>query len=136
MKQTNHNVQNSKKMKEQPVKRAGSSSDKTADDVNKLKKLKRTDLLEIILLLKEKEKSLEEENQDLREQLEALKKKVNLRKNALKKDDALGSEATNLENLFYDFINKAAMYYALLEELGENAAEDRAREGHITDEKK
>lgn len=111
-----------------------SSSVKIVDDENRLRKLKRSELLEIILMLKENEKSLEQEKNELKNQLEIIKKKIDIRKTALEKDDTLGNAATELEDSFYEFRRKAAMYYAILEELGENAVEDKAHKGHIADE--
>ena len=115
---------------------ARSASAKIADDENKLRKLRRSELLEIILMLKENEKSMEQENEDLKEELKIIKKKIDLRKTALEKDQALGNAASELEDSFYEFRRKAAMYYALLEESGENAVEGKAHKGYIADENK
>ncbi len=115
---------------------ARSSSARMEDDENKLRKLRRSELLEIILMLKENEKSMEQENEDLKEELKIIKQKIDFRKTALEKDDTLGNAATELADSFYEFRHKAAVYYALLEESGENAVEGKAHKGYIANENK
>ncbi len=111
-------------------------TEKISVDENRLRRLNRSELLEIILLLKENEKALEKENKELAARLESITKKVIARRTALKADNAFSSAACELEETYFTFKRAAARYYAMLEELGENIVEDRINKGHTADEEK
>ncbi len=86
-----------------------------------LKKLKRSELIEIILMLKENEKVLMEQNRQLSERIVA-------RNLTLSTDKDLGMAAIELECAFTEMKMAARKYKALLEEIGMDAIEKRNKD--------
>ena len=86
-----------------------------------LKRLTRSELLEIILMLKEKERVLAEENQVLSEKLEKISEQILAKKSALAADNALGNAFAEMNKAYSMFKKKAVKYHVLLEEAGMNA---------------
>ncbi len=101
-----------------------------------LKNLKRSELLEIILMLKKSEQELQEENKKLAEQLIELSKRISLRQLALSADDALGTAVTEMDDAYIAFKRSAEKYCILMEELGADAIQGKPDiyEGPISDE--
>ncbi len=102
---------------------ASPSNEHPDTDENRLRKLRRTELLEIILMLQKSEQSLQEENQSLKEQLDKINEKMAIRRQLLKEDKKLGVAVKQMENTYSMFRNSADQYYILLEELGADIAE-------------
>ncbi len=107
-------------------------------DNKELKRLKRSELLEIILMLKENEKTLQEENRDLKEQLTRLTKEISSRRSALASDDVLGRSFEEMEKTYLAFKNAAKKYCVLMEEVGADTAsgESEIYRGLINNEEK
>ncbi len=87
-----------------------------------LKRLNRTELLEVILLLQKKEQELLTENQDLREQTQSLKEKLNARQWML--NVILGSMALETDETFSSLKEAVHRYRADLEKLQPFAPEE------------
>ncbi len=94
-------------------------------DEKALKKLKRSELLEIILLLKEREKTLREENENLTEQLEKFSERIAIRENALKMDNVLGAAFSQVEEAYFEFQKLVLKYQILIEEVGADLVEKK-----------
>ncbi len=90
-----------------------------------LRRLKRSELLEIILMLKENEKKLQEENQQLVEKLMKLSERISLRQLALSADDALGTAVSEMDEAYFAFKGAAERYRVLMEELGADAIQGK-----------
>ncbi len=90
-----------------------------------LKKLSRSELLEIILMLKENEKSLQDENKKLAEQLMKLSERITLRQLALSVDESLGGAVAEMEDKYFAFKKSAENYRMLMEEFGADAIQKK-----------
>ena len=103
-----------------------------------LKNLKRSELLEIILMLKKNEQDLLEQNKKLTEQLMKLSERISLRQLALSADDALGTAVTEMDDAYFAFKRSAEKYRTLMEELGADAIQGKPDiyEGPMSNEEK
>ncbi len=90
-----------------------------------LKRLSRSELLEIILMMKENEKKLQEENSELHQQLDKLSKQISARKNALISDNALGNSFEEMDKAYALFKKASSKYRVLLEESGSDIVQDK-----------
>ncbi len=86
------------------------------------KRLNRTELLEVILMLQKRERELLTENQDLREQTQSLKEKLNARQWML--NVILGSTALETDETFAALREAVHRYRAGLEKLQPAAPEE------------
>ncbi len=90
-----------------------------------LKRLSRSELLEIILMLKENEKKLQEENKKLSEKLSKISKQISVRRKALASDNALGNSFDEMDKAYETFKSAAVKFRVLLEESGSDVAQSR-----------
>ncbi len=88
-----------------------------------LKRLSRTELLEIILMMKENEKKLQEENKKLSEELGKISRQISARRNALLSDNALGNSFEEMDKAYDMFKIASVKFRVLLEESGSNIAQ-------------
>ncbi len=95
------------------------------EEKKNLKKLKRSELLDIIVLLKEREKTLKAQNENLTHQLEKFSERIAIRENALKMDDVLGAAFRQVEDAYFEFQKLILKYQVLIEEVGADLVEKK-----------